>query len=1002
MAEFGLPSLDLPGLQGFDMKKAADAAQKAASIGGLFGAPVMGPMSVALGYINQGERDKALGYHKPSIPGRAARSLIPSFMQRDVLGTLGQLGPYQQALYDDAPLAQRQQGAKQTQYMHMYTPEERELMSESELGWDYDIADPDPATSVADVEGVAGVTMDSDEHYHDDPLDEAAEEAAEADEEAGFGEDSGWARGGLVDEDMWNGVGSMMNRRMLELANGGPIDNGPHQYEMFDEGGEEPTSQEQAADSILKAVDWLGRIDQSAALAEQEMKKRRSKALSLGPPKGQLPFQGGIGKFMRGPMFSIIQEASLAGWDALPEEKKTAIKNFLKTPAHELFGMSKPGIEYIKDWLQNISGTDQQTGVTTLVSKYIDHPAFTGYRSFPHSGKEIPAGTEEPGYYYTANRAFLKTDLKKGTPQQWLNRFTDGGTTEDEIKYRKIAEKLKEASGNNPEAKISRAQVGELLSEKVPVVTVIKRGGGTDVMLPDFSKYISNTDLDLRNTEPGKPAETWGISYDGRGKPLSRSHTKAHSMPPLTAYKDNLLMDPRIAKYVKETRRQEEYVGSPTPPHRGGPLLFGIKHYGINYLERYDGKRLNLGDNSISIVGSNEYGWSILDGKNNIWFSSVLRQRPAFIELIPTLEEAKVQALAMLRDNPAVKQQTGRMGTEPTLHSSSQVPGGENYREREYKVDEKIASVHTNFLHWPDDKNIIVHARMNDRSMKDFEPVKQQDNVNLGFLKQKFYKKVGADTWKKLTSKLKKVLLLEETQSDHHQAGQKKGYIEPRPPLQSIEDRDAWQIRLDRLQEGAVEHAPFEKTWDAMAFRLLLAEAVEDGYDAIALPNPYIQIERWAGMNELDFRNFLTRFNDVKAAQVGMKSPKNDKEIIREVYHSLYSDPNILSLLPSFERAMGLYKFYGETFPRSVSKIAEKNGGELIATTMNIPRSKRSALRGRAQDLGKPLKQALLVLSPSMKAKILKEGVKLFGPAGKLAAGGFVDKPLYDQPRMIG
>ena len=99
---------------------------------------------------------------------------------------------------------------------------------------------------------------------------------------------------------------------------------------------------------------------------------------------------------------------------------------------------------------------------------------------------------------------------------------------------------------------------------------------------------------------------------------------------------------------------------------------------------------------------------------------------------------------------------------------------------------------------------------------------------------------------------------------------------------------------------------------------------------------------------------------------------------------------------------MGLYKFYGETFPRSVSKIAEKNGGELIATTMNIPRSKRSALRGRAQDLGKPLKQALLVLSPSMKAKILKEGVKLFGPAGKLAAGGFVDKPLYDQPRMIG
>ena len=178
------PGVDAPGLSSFAKESLPDfnnpisnaalgisAYNIARNLG--VGLPSLGipgmAINAALNAALQAERDRdVLGYTKTTIPGQIARSIIPGPLQRGILGQLGQLGPYQQAVYDKAPLSQLQDAAKQTQYQHMYTPEEQSLMSKSELGWDYDIADPDPSLSVAGVEGVKGVTMDSDEFGLDD------------------------------------------------------------------------------------------------------------------------------------------------------------------------------------------------------------------------------------------------------------------------------------------------------------------------------------------------------------------------------------------------------------------------------------------------------------------------------------------------------------------------------------------------------------------------------------------------------------------------------------------------------------------------------------------------------------------------------------------------------------------------------------------------------------------------------------------------------------------
>ena len=75
-----------------------------------------------------------------------------------------------------------------------------------------------------------------------------------------------------------------------------------------------------------------------------------------GPPEepGKKPSKGrvmrGIGSLMRGRMFPIIRAAQ-AGWETLSPEARAEIEDYLKRPAHELFGMDKPGIEYFKEWL---------------------------------------------------------------------------------------------------------------------------------------------------------------------------------------------------------------------------------------------------------------------------------------------------------------------------------------------------------------------------------------------------------------------------------------------------------------------------------------------------------------------------------------------------------------------------------------------------------------------------------------------------------------------------
>ncbi|MCW9055850.1 MAG: hypothetical protein OQK47_04435 [Gammaproteobacteria bacterium] len=81
-------------------------------------------------------------------------------------------------------------------------------------------------------------------------------------------------------------------------------------------------------------------------------------------------------------------------------------------------------------------------------------------------------------------------------------------------------------------------------------------------------------------------------------------------------------------------------------------------------------------------------------------------------------------------------------------------------------------------------------------------------------------------TTTRVDNKNRKLLFIEEIQSDWHQTGRKQGY-----------DNSAW---------GVIPNAPFKKEWLALSIKLMLIRASQNGFDGIAWPCGSIQEMRYS------------------------------------------------------------------------------------------------------------------------------------------------------------
>jgi hypothetical protein len=277
---------------------------------------------------------------------------------------------------------------------------------------------------------------------------------------------------------------------------------------------------------------------------------------------------------------------------------------------------------------------------------------------------------------------------------------------------------------------------------------------------------------------------------------------------------------------------------------------------------------------------------------------------------------------------------------QPTKFESYQLPGGENYRELLLQLPGKYTlegeeKFQYKSTHWIEG-NVLAHIRFNDRT----------------------------------DAEGKKVLFIEEIQSDWHQAGRKQGYQQKAKPylyddgkywgikhpdgtlVGHYETKEAAQKVIDERVDtmGFVPDAPFKKTWQELAFKRMLRYAAENGYDKIAWTTGEQQAERYdlsKQVKEIEWwnqtkdnislrvrgldGNIIIAREDIKpqeAENIIGKDITNKilKDISNHIHDGSYSGQDLKV------GGEGMKGFYDKILPEFANKYAKQWGGRVGET----------------------------------------------------------------------
>ena len=209
--------------------------------------------------------------------------------------------------------------------------------------------------------------------------------------------------------------------------------------------------------------------------------------------------------------------------------------------------------------------------------------------------------------------------------------------------------------------------------------------------------------------------------------------------------------------------------------------------------------------------------------------------------------------------------------------------------------------------HWTEDPNVLAHIRLSDRFVGDtgkfaVEGTKDRKKRFLfstginGTRQQaeeaaKRFEEQGYQTSINQVDGGKKLLQVEEIQSDWHQKGRKQGYYSPQQREEMKEDLRAWKLlnpgknpefflaenpQYAEIRNAAPD-APFKKSWHELALKHILNHAANNGYDGIVITPGEEQAKRWENEGlrvqyDKTLPEYLNKLGKPHGAQVQMNS----------------------------------------------------------------------------------------------------------------------------------
>jgi len=337
----------------------------------------------------------------------------------------------------------------------------------------------------------------------------------------------------------------------------------------------------------------------------------------------------------------------------------------------------------------------------------------------------------------------------------------------------------------------------------------------------------------------------------------------------------------------------------------------------------------------------------------------------------------------------------------PTKFSNYQLAGGENYRELLLTLPEKTpktlpegyslrSEANGNFtLVDPDNIGFEFSAKSKDDAMEEAirtfvkkeEPYRSSHFPDPNILAHmRVNDRVDAEG--------KKMLLIEEVQSDWHQAGREKGYNKKLTPQESEELRNLqrkeqeedglFQDDIQRINElekkskGGVPDAPFKDTWYQLALKRAIKEAVDKGYDRIGLTTGAQQAKRYDLSKQVDeiavpmvntdgsrsVRIDPTDGTSIKlmvdskgvvtgygAGSTQFSGKKLDEVIGKEIAEKVMN-AEAATKFSGFDLQVGgegMKKYYDEIYPNFLNKYGKKYGAQVGETEIGLPQKTSSS-----------------------------------------------------------
>lgn len=372
------------------------------------------------------------------------------------------------------------------------------------------------------------------------------------------------------------------------------------------------------------------------------------------------------------------------------------------------------------------------------------------------------------------------------------------------------------------------------------------------------------------------------------------------------------------------------------------------------------------------------------------------------------------ETLLSLKDNPTKLKRVEEINNEiahinqrlrgPKLANKSlyDEPEIEKLTNRKYDLAAERMDLEQAFTHehWPNNKNVVVHSRMNDR----FIPDENGPSIAKPNKTSEIYNELTGKNPKEI--KGLNTLHAEEIQSDLHQKGNSEGYklsqkdkAKLEPEFNRIEEKimkhaestgdesivsnpeikDAVKLAIDKKviteaeaktylryadseRYGAVKDAPFKSNWSDLMVKRLIRQAAEEGKDAISWTPGQAQADRYNLRKHIKEIQYIKHNDGTYELGItdkngeGVPTPEKHytKETLKSVVGKEIADKIIAGegksyrgrnskTLDDVDLEMGgefHKKFYDEILVNKVNAIAKKYGGRVEEKEIPITKKK--------------------------------------------------------------